>query len=278
MWNKGLIYVKSNWKAMIFAVIYVFLLYISLALSLNIRQPGGEFNFWLFLSSFVAVMSLYGLIAKIVLKAIFKDEAEQVAKNAGIVLIPILILTIMAIIFAFISALPFPYYKEVPFFDGSNVAPIVNFFMITLYIILMALIEGILLLLAFLAFAFLRYSMKYTKIVLIICVVSVIFTLLCVSGTAFQKNDYYHDTVVITAELNGGIPSEIRIYADRRWEIIAYYTVVDGKKQQKDTGHFEEWGELQEFKDNHPLYTNWRLGDGYDGRYVVVNYAFEHLE
>lgn len=159
---------RSNWKVILFAIVYVisFLFMISLSFGITEYVKGFDYAIYSPLLLCIALLSIISIIAKLILTIVFKDEADQVAKNSSIVFIPIGILSAITFVLIFLFNIP------IPINNNNELGIFISLFAVPAYIILLIMIGMFFLSISFIAFGLLRFVIKHTKAVFILFVTS----------------------------------------------------------------------------------------------------------
>lgn len=160
--------IKDNWKAMLFAVVYVACFFMMIAWSFEITKKVKGTNYAIFspLLLCIALLSALSLITKLILHLAFKEEANQIARKPSIVFIPIGIFVAISAILNLSSTVP------IPFDTRSELGIFTSLFAIPAYFILLIMTGMFLLLVSFIAFALLRFLIAHTKAMIIIFLLS----------------------------------------------------------------------------------------------------------
>ena len=176
--------IKSNWKAMLFAVVYTTCFFITIACSFGINDyiKGGDYAIFSPLLMCTALLAVLSIIAKFVLKLVFKEKANQIASKSSIALIPIGILVTISMILSFLLNMP------IPFINDGGLGTVISIFAVPAYFIVLIMLCMFFLFVTFIAFVLLRFVIKYTKTVIVIFLISSIlwFTSL---GNIYLPND-----------------------------------------------------------------------------------------
>ncbi len=176
--------IKSNWKAMLFAVIYdiCFLVMVVCSFRINDYIKGGDYAIFSPLLMCTALLAVLSIVAKFILNLVFKEKANQIANKSSVALIAIGIIVTILTIISFLSIIPIPYVND----GGLGTA--ISLFAVPTYFVLLIMISMFLLLVTFISFALLRFVIKHTKIVIVIFLISSILWFISLDNIYLPNN------------------------------------------------------------------------------------------
>lgn len=163
--------IKSNWKGILFAIVYVICFWIIIVFSFGINDYVNGVKVISPLLLCLSLFSVLALLAKIIVEKLFKDNANQVIKKSSLIFIPVgFIMSFWMLIYIIAN--------EATLISRSNALfELLSTFLFAILIIWSVIFGLLAILLNILAFALLRFVIKYEKVVIIISLVSIVIWL-----------------------------------------------------------------------------------------------------
>jgi len=179
--------IKENWKAMIFAIVYVFGFLMSIAFSFGINGSIKEdFSIFSLLLLLTALLSILAIIAKFLLNLFLKEKANDVANKSSLMVIIIGIFSVIAVIGSIVAAV------SMHFSNPNEYEKVMLIFLVPAFFILLMLLGLFMFFITFIAFALLRFAIKYKKTIITLFLVSVTlwpFSLIFTNNAKEESNN-----------------------------------------------------------------------------------------
>ena len=156
-------HIKNNWKNAVFVVIYIIMW--TIITTLVISTESGTSNLIILFLAAIFSTCLVSVIGKFVVQGLFKENAEKVVKNAGLILFSAGIITAIFVViglFSFMPGLP----------GDRGIGDAVAIFLIPALFGVILIIGVFIVTLSLIVFSSLRLAIKNIKVMIILTIIA----------------------------------------------------------------------------------------------------------